>query len=103
MCSLWRRATTGVNRNVRMRANAKGMKIWRVKYSAAIVPNRAIAPVLPRSLARVASPAGGRSCFVSIYLRRCNLKGKDARDNNIRFVRAVSQRYRVAGFKNRGR
>src|ERR1017187_5430856 len=34
-----RSATTGVKINVRMRANARGIRIWRAKYSAAMVAN----------------------------------------------------------------
>src|ERR1039458_2458029 len=34
-----RSATTGVKINVRMRAKARGIRIWRAKYSAAMVPN----------------------------------------------------------------
>ncbi len=36
---LSRSATTGVKTNVRMRANARGIRISRAKYSTAIVPN----------------------------------------------------------------
>ena len=39
MRDLCRSATTGVKTNVRMRANARGIRISRAKYSAAIVPN----------------------------------------------------------------
>jgi hypothetical protein len=39
MRDLCRSATTGVKANVRMKANARGIRITRAKYSAAIVPN----------------------------------------------------------------
>jgi hypothetical protein len=44
MRDLCRSATTGVNRNVRMRAKARGIRISRAKYSAAIVPNSVTIP-----------------------------------------------------------
>ena len=39
MRDLCRSATTGVKTNVRMRAKARGIRMARAKYSAAIVPN----------------------------------------------------------------
>jgi len=39
MRNLSRRATTGLRMNVRMRANARGIRITRAKYSTAMVPN----------------------------------------------------------------
>ena len=39
MRNLSRRATTGDKTNVRMRANARGIRMVRAKYSTAMAPN----------------------------------------------------------------
>jgi len=67
----WRSAATGVSRKVRMRANANGIRISRAKYSAAMVPNRTMAPASLRSPGRELGPAGGMSCFIG--LGRCSI------------------------------
>src|ERR1035437_6957530 len=79
MRNLCRSATTGVKTNVRVRANARGIRISRAKYSAAMVPNSmtiaqllefgrrrceaptaTVAEALRKSTALVAGPLSGR-------------------------------------------
>src|ERR1035441_4293808 len=71
MRDLCRKATTGLKMNVKMRAKARGIRISRPRYSAAIVTNnmtighlleleRTGAEPLRKSAALVAGPLSGR-------------------------------------------